>query len=189
MSIHYPQVQKLTEKKKRNIKSQLHRLDFVQQYFHLWSNYAEKNRQFILPFNQDTEICPVDITDVCSVIELLCLDKDNFVCKPLDDEHDGQVYSLSGPEAVNGKSISEYLIAATGYQNFKICQSRPMDLSYYLSGLGKDVWFDTRIKKEMAQIYHDEYDDMDYRYKAYCNPTGKHSLHSNLKVYLHAHVR
>lgn len=149
------------------------RIDFVQQYFHLWSTYAEKYRQFVLPVSDNTKICPVDITDVCNVIELLCLKNGNHLCKTLDDEHDGQVYLLTGPEAVSGKRINEYLIEATGYQKFKFSQIRPMDLSYYLSGLGKDVWFDARMKREMSQIYHDEYDTFDYRTKAFCNPTGK----------------
>ncbi|KAG2232699.1 hypothetical protein BDF21DRAFT_386334 [Thamnidium elegans] len=149
------------------------RLDFVQQYLHLWSNYAEKNRTLILPLTAVTEICPVDITDVCLAIESLLLDCKRLLRTSLDDKHDGQVYSLTGPESISGKSMVELLIHATGYQKFKYFHGRPMDLNYYLSGLSKDVWFDARLKGEMSQIYHDRFDKVGYNNKAYCIPTEK----------------
>ncbi|EPB92363.1 hypothetical protein HMPREF1544_00661 [Mucor circinelloides 1006PhL] len=149
------------------------RLDFVQQYFHLWSNYVEKHRQMILPMTQDTEICPVDITDVCKVIEGLLVDPVSHTYKQLNDKHDGQVYTLTGPEMLNGQRIVELLTLSTGYEHFKFCHGRLMDLGYYMSGLGKDVWFDARLKQEMSQIYHDTYEHNSYRDKAYANPTDK----------------
>lgn len=145
----------------------------MQQYFHLWSNYAEKNRKIILPLTEDTEICPVDITDVCKVIETLLLDSIKSLKPSIDDKHDGQVYSLTGPESISGKRMVELLANATGYQQFKYCHGRPMDLRYYMSGLGKDVWFDARLKREMSQIYHDTFETVGYKDKAYCIPTGK----------------
>jgi uncharacterized protein YbjT (DUF2867 family) len=157
-----------------NQQKKIIRLDFVQQYFHLWSNYAEKHRQMLLPLTENTEICPVDIADVCKVIESLLLDNQNKIFKAnLDDEHDGQVYTLTGPEAVSGKRMVELLTSATGYQQFKYCCGRPMDLGYYLSGLSKDVWFDARLKQEMSRIYHETFDSEGYKDKAYAIPTGK----------------
>ncbi|KAI7892351.1 uncharacterized protein EV154DRAFT_504883, partial [Mucor mucedo] len=157
---------------KQTMLAHFDRLDFVQQYLHLWANYAEKNRKMILPLREDTEICPVDISDVCRVIEELVLDKTSEALKPLDDRHDGQVYSLTGPESISGKRMVELLCQATGYQSFKYCHGRPMDLVYYMSGLAKDVWFDARLKREMSQIYHDTFETAAYREKAYCTPTG-----------------
>lgn len=149
----------------------------MQQYLHLWSNYAEKNRTLILPLTVDTEICPVDITDVCLAIESLLLDCKQLLRTSLDDKHDGQVYSLTGPQSISGKSMVELLVHATGYQRFKYFHGRPMDLNYYLSGLSKDVWFDARLKGEMSQIYRDRFDKVAYNDKAYCIPTGKeHTL-------------
>ncbi|KAI7906363.1 uncharacterized protein BX663DRAFT_496152 [Cokeromyces recurvatus] len=148
------------------------RLDFVQQYFHLWSNYAEKHRAIILPMAEDKEICPIDIEDVCKVIEILVLDNESHLCKPyLEDKHDGQVYILTGPESMNGKQLVEKLAESTGYHQFKYLYSRPMDISYYLTGLGKDVLFDARLKHERYQIYHDTFDDKAYKTKAYAYPS------------------
>lgn len=149
------------------------RLDFVQQYLHLWSNYAEKNRELLMPLTEETEMCPIDITDVCSVVEKLVLDGQKLLLAQPDDQHDGQVYSLTGPESISGKRMVELLADATGYEHFKYCHGRPMDLNYYLSGLSKDVWFDARLKREMSHIYHDTYDKISYNDKAYCIPTGK----------------
>ncbi|CAO3652742.1 unnamed protein product [Mucor hiemalis] len=149
------------------------RLDFLQQYFHLWSSYAEKQRKLLLPVNEDTEICPVDIADVCKVLESLLLCEEKKLRSTLEDEHDGQVYSLTGPEALNGKQIVKQLADATGYEQFKFYRGRPMDLGYYLRDLGKDVWFDARLKQEMSQIYHDKFENEDYKKKAYNVPTDK----------------
>ncbi|KAI8094829.1 uncharacterized protein B0P05DRAFT_523574 [Gilbertella persicaria] len=146
------------------------RLDFVQQYFHLWSNYAEKHRQVLLPLSEDMEICPVAISDVCKVIESLLVQDGQT--KPLDDAHDGQVYTLTGPQ-INGKQLVEYLSSSTGYAHFKYRHGRPMDLSYYLSGLSKDIWFDARLKQEMSHMYHDTFDRKAYKDKAYATPTDK----------------
>lgn len=148
-------------------------MDFLQQYFHLWSSYAEKQRKLLLPVNEDTEICPVDIADVCKVLESLLLCEEKKLRSTLEDEHDGQVYSLTGPEALNGKQIVKQLADATGYEQFKFYRGRPMDLGYYLRDLGKDVWFDARLKQEMSQIYHDKFENEDYKKKAYNVPTGK----------------
>ncbi len=138
----------------------------------MWSNYAEKNRKLILPLTEDTEICPVDIADVCKVIESLLLCENKNLRNAIEDQHDGQVYCLTGPEAINGKRMVELLANATGYEQFKFCHGRPMDLGYYLSGLSKDVWFDARLKQEMSQIYHDTFDKEEYTKKAYGIPTG-----------------
>ncbi|KAI9473472.1 MAG: hypothetical protein EXX96DRAFT_578149 [Benjaminiella poitrasii] len=150
------------------------RLDFVQQYFHLWSNYAEKHRAMILPVAEDKDICPIDIGDVCKVVEMLLIDNTNYLSRPcLEDRHDGQVYMLTGPEAINGKRLVELLSLTTGFRQFKFVFSRPMDISYYLGGLGKDVLFDARLKHERSQIYHDTFQENEYRNKAYNCPSEK----------------
>jgi hypothetical protein len=133
----------------------------------------EKHRQLILPLHDTVEICPIDITDVCKVIQVLCLDENNNLRQELDDRHDGQVYILTGPEKVNGQRIIKHVIEATGYQNFKLSRCRPMDLSYYMRDLCKDIWFDARIKHEHSQIYRDQYEHQDYKSKAFASPTGK----------------
>lgn len=152
----------------------IYRIEFVQQFFHLWSNYMEKHRQLILPLHENIDICPIDIGDVCEVVRLICLDNTE-VRKELEDKHDGQVYVLTGPEKLNGKRIIDHVINATGYQHFKYCRIRPMDLRYYLSDLCKDIWFDARIKRELSQIYRDEYNNQDYKTKAFSCPSGIYS--------------
>lgn len=112
---------------------------------------------------------------MCKVIECLLLDDLQTLKPVIDDQHDGQVYSLTG-DSVSGKRMVELLASATGYQQFKYCHGRPMDLVYYMSGLGKDVWFDARLKREMSQIYHDTFETSGYTEKAYCIPTGKVTL-------------
>ncbi|OBZ85033.1 NAD(P)H azoreductase [Choanephora cucurbitarum] len=149
------------------------RLDFVQQYFHLWSNYAEKHRQILLPLTEEAEICPIAISDVCKAIENLLLEENTHTCKPLDDMHDGQVYILTGPEKIHGKRMVELLTSSTGYEHFKYRRGRPMDLDYYLSGLSKDIWFDARLKQEMSHMYHDTFDRKEYQSRVHGFPTAK----------------
>jgi hypothetical protein len=119
----------------------------------------------------------VDIADVCKVIETLLIDNETQQCKDLHDEHDGQVYTLTGPETVHGKRLVELLTLTTGYSHFKFRYGRPMDVNYYLSGLCKDVWFDARLKREMSQMYHDKFQEKAYKEKAYDIPTGKTLFH------------
>lgn len=121
----------------------------------------------------------MDIADVCKVIETLLIDNGRQQYKDLEDKHDGQVYILTGPETVHGKRLVELLTSATGYNHFKFCYGRPMDVNYYLSGLGKDVWFDARLKREMSQMYHDRFQETAYKEKAYDIPTGKHDPFKN----------
>ncbi|KAG0738983.1 hypothetical protein G6F57_001638 [Rhizopus arrhizus] len=149
------------------------RLDFVQQYFHLWASHSEKTKQFMLPVTEDVEICPIDITDVCKVIEALIMDNSNQFSMFLDDQHEDQVYTLSGPESVNGKQIAQMLADATGYENYKFNQMRPMDLSYYLENLGMDIWFDARLKQEMSKMYHDTFINDEYSKRAFAAPSAK----------------
>ncbi|KAI8991781.1 hypothetical protein BDF20DRAFT_846341 [Mycotypha africana] len=149
------------------------RLEFIQQYFHLWSSYAEKQRSLLLPLASDTTICPIDIEDVCKVVEELLIDNKQQTCKPLEDRHDGQVYVLTGPESFTAGQIVDILARATSYDHFKYRQGRPMDVSYYLKGLGKDIWFDARLKSERSKIYHDSFSNNNFKDKAYAAPTAK----------------
>jgi hypothetical protein len=150
----------------------VYRLDFIQQYFHLWATYIEKYRQMLLPLTEDTDICPIHISDVCKVIESLLVDPQGHRPLPtLDEKHSQQVYTLTGPEPINGKHFVELLSSATGYTKFKFCHARPTDVQYYLDGLANDIWFDQRIKQEMTQLYKDGFGN--YNEKAYSVPSRK----------------
>ncbi|KAI9281649.1 hypothetical protein BY458DRAFT_499277 [Sporodiniella umbellata] len=150
------------------------RLDFLQQYFHLWASDSEKSKRLMLPITDNVELCPIDIGDVCRVIEALILDSNHNLVNNLNQNHDGQVYTLSGPEAINGKQMATLLATSTGYPNLKFQQTRPMDVSYYLENMGMDIWFDARLKQEMSKIYQDSYTNEEYRYRVYGAPTVKH---------------
>ncbi|KAI9281938.1 hypothetical protein BY458DRAFT_429398 [Sporodiniella umbellata] len=150
------------------------RLDFVHQYFHLWATNSEKTRNLMLPLSEDACICPIDISDVCMVIENLVVSKDKDFVQRLDSSHDGQVYTLSGPESLNGIQMAKMIADATGYKNYKYYQSRPMDVSYYLENLGMDVWFDARLKQEMSKIYQESFTGLEYKQRAYAIPSQKH---------------
>jgi hypothetical protein len=89
----------------------------------------------------------------------------------LDEKHSQQVYTLTGPEPINGKHFVELLSSATGYTKFKFCHARPTDVQYYLDGLANDIWFDQRIKQEMTQLYKDGFGN--YNEKAYSVPSRK----------------
>ncbi|KAG1440409.1 hypothetical protein G6F56_011939 [Rhizopus delemar] len=128
----------------------------------------------MLPFKEDVEMCPIDIGDVCKVIESLLLDGDDRLVEQMDQNHDRQVYTLSGPESLNGKQMASMLANATGYKNYKFQQTRPMDISYYLENIGLDIWFDARLKQEMSKIYQETFRDEEYRYRAYGVPSAKH---------------
>ncbi|KAG0746712.1 hypothetical protein G6F57_007732 [Rhizopus arrhizus] len=149
------------------------RLDFVQQYFHLWATNAEKTRKFMLPLAEDVDICPIDISDVCQVIEAIVLNSEKQLMEQMDQCHDGQVYTLSGPESLNGKQIAKMMADATGYQNYKFHQARAMDIAYYLENLGMDIWFDARLKQEMAKTYQETFKEENYRRRAYDIPSIK----------------
>ena len=122
---------------------------------------------------EQTELCPIDIIDLCKVIEVLLLDAHKNTLPGLDDEHCGQVYTLTGPQSVNCKQILTSLIKATGYTKMQYKFTRPMDTSYYLEGLKHDIWFDARIGQERAATYKDTLTSYSYRSKAFSTPTGK----------------
>ncbi|KAG1438286.1 hypothetical protein G6F56_012701 [Rhizopus delemar] len=128
----------------------------------------------MLPLSENVDICPIDIMDVCNVIESLILDQQKELVEQMNSSHDGQVYILSGPESLNGKQMAQMMAEATGYQNYKYNQARPMDISYYLENLGMDIWFDARLKQEMSKIYQESFTNQDYRQKAYAIPSQKH---------------
>ncbi|KAF7729237.1 hypothetical protein EC973_004767 [Apophysomyces ossiformis] len=148
------------------------RPDWVHQQFHLWAPYVEKYRRWPLPMPDNAEICPIDISDVCKVVEELVLDTSSKTLRALDDYHVDQVYTLTGPQAVTGKQLVDLLTKATGFQKFEYQLTRAMDLGYYLHDLKKDIWFDARIKQENAQIYRDTLDGYAYRSKSFGPPTA-----------------
>ncbi|KAI8097279.1 uncharacterized protein BX664DRAFT_383583 [Halteromyces radiatus] len=151
------------------------RPDWLNQNFHLWAPYIEKHRHLPLPIPDDTEMCPIDMKDICKVIEQLILDKSNKNWKSeLDDLHNGQVYTLTGSQVVNPKELVQMLSQATGYTKMEYKPTRPMDLAYYFNELKRDIWFDARIKHEKAQIYRDDLLAYDYCSKAFGAPSAIH---------------
>ena len=134
----------------------------------------EKHRHLPLPIPENAEICPLDITDLCRVVENLILTTDNKknIQSALMDDHVGQVYTLTGPQAVNGKNLVHLLGKSTGYEKFEYRFVRPMDTGYYLSDLPKDIWFDARVKHEKSQIYSDTLEGYEYRTRLLRAPTG-----------------
>lgn len=152
------------------------RTDWIQQDFHLWANYAEKHRTFPLPIHASTEFCPIHIQDVCaSVASLLLVSNQGSdlvsVVDELNDRHAGQVYTLTGPQVVNGKNILRSLIKATHYTDFQFAQIRPRDLRHYLHSLQIDLSFDTRLKKDGVRIRNDDLQSDTYRYNIIKAPT------------------
>ncbi|KAL0080093.1 hypothetical protein J3Q64DRAFT_1752650 [Phycomyces blakesleeanus] len=149
------------------------RPDWIQQNFHLWAALVEKHRHLALPMAENTEICPIDISDICNVVEQLVLDpKEKRLVDSLDNDHIDQVYTLTGPAMINGKQLADSLSEATGYDKMVYRHVRPMDLNYYLNELRKDIWFDARLKQERAQLYRDSFDNDSYRSKAFAIPTA-----------------
>ncbi|KAI8391795.1 uncharacterized protein BYT42DRAFT_543288 [Radiomyces spectabilis] len=148
------------------------RPEWINQNFHLWASYVEKHRRFPLPIPDDTEICPIDMSDICKVIEELVLDRNKNLVSKLEDDHIGQVYTLTGPQSVTGKQIMEMLCETTGYTKLTFEPTRSMDIRYYLENLRRDIWFDARLKQENRQIYHDTFEGYSYRTKAFAIPTA-----------------
>lgn len=149
------------------------RLDWIQQYFHLWAFQVDQTRIMALPLSSDTEICPIDITDVCLAVEKLVLDSDQKLLLRLGEDHVGQVYTCTGPESLTSKGMMQMMSNATSYQSFKYLMVRAMDTEFYLNNLGRDVWFDARIKSEKNQAYHDLLETSSYRTKILVVPNGK----------------
>ncbi|KAL9546156.1 hypothetical protein MBANPS3_006802 [Mucor bainieri] len=145
------------------------RLEFIQQYLHLWSHQVEVSGAMTLPLNSDTELCPIDISDVCAVIAALVLQHDGSLATCLNEYHTGQVYTLTGPEAVTSKSLVAMMSDATTYKLHRYLMVRPMDTVYYLRDLRRNIWFDERLKKERSAVYLDQ-EELGYRTKALCIP-------------------
>lgn len=139
----------------------------------------------MLPLAEDVDICPIDISDVCQVIEAIVLNSKKQLMEQMDQCHDGQVYTLSGPESLNGKQMAKMMADATGYQNYKFHQARAMDISYYLENLGMDIWFDARLKQEMAKTYQETFKEESYRQRAYDIPSSKYRLFGLIKSTKH----
>jgi hypothetical protein len=156
------------------------RLDFIQQYFHLWASQVDQTGMISLPLSTDTEICPIDISDICHSIEGFVIDYDKKTLLPeLYDDHVGQVYTLTGPEALTSKEILQMMSNATRYSQFKYHMVRPMDTSFYLKNLSHNIWFDARIKMEKSSSYRDSLENEDgYRSKAFSVPNGNCFLYN-----------
>ncbi|KAI8074965.1 hypothetical protein BC940DRAFT_314661 [Gongronella butleri] len=148
------------------------RPDFIYQSFHLLAPYVEKHRHLALPMPDEAEMCPIDVSDVCKVVEHLLMMGGPKFKDQLDDSHVGQVYTLTGSQSVNPKLLVNMLSQATGYNKLEYKWTRSMDLVYYLQDLQRDIWFDARLKQEVAQIYRDSLETFDYRSKVLAAPTS-----------------
>lgn len=112
-----------------------------------------------------TEFCPIDIQDVCECIAALLLDETaTEIVEVLDDQHVGQVYTLTGAQMLDGKQLMQSLIDATHYSAFRYSHIRPMDLQYYLQFLQKDILFDARLKKDRSRVIGDDFTTHAYRF-------------------------
>ncbi|KAI8328502.1 hypothetical protein BC941DRAFT_444804 [Chlamydoabsidia padenii] len=151
------------------------RLDWIQQYFHLWSTYTERHRTFPLPIDVNTEFCPIDIQDVCECVSALLLDGTTInnveIVDVLNDQHVGQVYTLTGSQMLDGKRLIQSLINATKYSAYRYTQIRPMDLQYYLEFLQKDILFDARLKNDQSRVIWDDFTSNAYRLNIIKSPT------------------
>ncbi|ORZ22122.1 hypothetical protein BCR42DRAFT_367797 [Absidia repens] len=155
------------------------RAEWVHQYFHLWAPLVEKHGCVPLPITEDAELCPIDITDICKVIEHLVVEEKNEQGAgklqwkaELDEQHHGQIYTLTGSQPTNPKALVQMLAQATGYKKMEYRGTRPMDLAYYLQDLKHDIWFDARLKQENARIYQDDLLGFNYRSKVLVAPTN-----------------
>ena len=141
----------------------------------------EKHRHLPLPIPESAEICPLDITDLCRAVEHIVLSGDKAKIRPvIQDDHVGQVYTLTGPQTITGKQLVRLLSKATGFEKFDYRFVRPMDTAYYLEDLPKDIWFDARIKRERNQVYCDDLKGYDYRTRILSPPTRKLSVDQKL---------
>lgn len=96
----------------------------------MWGRSIETDRKMTLPLVNKDEICPLDVTDLCSAIEnLLLIPGKNQIRRILQDAHVGQVYTLTGPEPVNGQRLAECLSQGTGYTKFIYQPIRSVDTS------------------------------------------------------------
>lgn len=148
------------------------RVEFIQQHLHLWSHQVEVSGAMALPLHSDTELCPIDISDVCAVVAVFVLQQeDSSFTARLNEYHAGQVYTLTGPEAVTSKAMVAMMSDATTYKLHRYLMVRPMDTVYYLTDLRRNIWFDERLKKERSAVYLDQ-EAFGYRTKALCLPNG-----------------
>jgi hypothetical protein len=149
------------------------RLDWIQQYLLLWSTEVEHFKRMSLPITSNTQICPIDISDVCRVISNLLV-KDKQFLDQLDDYHAGQVYTLTGPEALTCQNIVQHLSIATGYKHYQYYMARSMDTCFYLENLDYNIWVDERIKKERSALYFEGFEKANsYTTKVLSVPNGK----------------
>jgi hypothetical protein len=140
----------------------------------LWATQIEEIRSVNLPFQNNVEFCPIDITDICNVVQTMVTEKKTgSLLSKIHDEYSSQIFILTGPEATNGEKIIQMLTSATQFSQLKYQHTRLMDVRYYLESLSRNISFYSRIKKEDSQRYRDELDELEYRTKAYVAPNSK----------------
>ncbi|KAH8549507.1 hypothetical protein BGW37DRAFT_501448 [Umbelopsis sp. PMI_123] len=155
------------------------RADWITQNFHLWSSYIERHRKLPMTISDDTHLCPIDLEDLCHIVQNMVLNDDGHIRCELDEQHVGQIYTLTGPKRISGKELVQLLADTTGYQKLTYHRTRRMDLSFYLQELGKDIWFDARVKREKAQMYQDDFVNYGYKSKVFSAPSG-----TQVEIYL-----
>jgi uncharacterized protein YbjT (DUF2867 family) len=152
------------------------RPDWINQNFHLWSSYIERYKKLPMSISAEVNLCPIDLEDVCQIVDNLLLD-DGQIRSQLDAQHIGQVYTLTGPKHVSGKDLVNLLAKTTGYDKLLYQQVRRMDMSYYLNEIGRDIWFDARVKREKAQVYNDELANYNYKSRVFGAPNSKTNVY------------
>ncbi|CAO3688440.1 unnamed protein product [Umbelopsis ramanniana] len=125
-----------------------------------------------MTISDDTHLCPIDLEDLCHIVQNVLLNDEGKVRDELDEQHIGQIYTLTGPKRVSGKELLQLLADTTGYQKLTYHRTRRMDLNFYLQELGKDIWFDARVKREKAQIFNDDFVNYGYKSKVFSAPNG-----------------
>jgi len=80
------------------------RNEFSQNWFHAWSQPVEDKGQFPLSTGRDKKFAPVRLEDVCCALKDIIRGEEST-----NNKHNKQIYTLTGPEAVNGPKIVDEL--------------------------------------------------------------------------------
>jgi len=88
------------------------RVEFVQNWFHAWSQPVEDKGQFPMSIGQDRKFAPIRIEDVCCAIrDLMCGEESTGSAVNVTgrNKHNKQTYTLTGPEAITGPKLVDEL--------------------------------------------------------------------------------
>jgi len=80
------------------------RNEFPQNWFHAWAQPVEDKGQFPLSTGRDRKFAPVRLEDVCCALKDIIRGEESN-----NNRHNKQIYTLTGPETLNGPKIVEEL--------------------------------------------------------------------------------